>query len=226
MSTLNSFPLPTRRSVHRLRRGALRVARRTGIALGVVAALAAFTLTAGAQDPASSGARFELRPVAGGFVPTGDQRDLLDDAGLFGAELGYRLHRNWAVVGSFGWAPSADKLTSSANRVDAFQYDLGVEARLPEAWRAGDRSPFALGLFAGAGLGARSYSYRDRDVGTETNLAGYGAIGADLGPSEGRYSLRLEARDYVSSFKGLQGELPEREARNDLALYAGVGIRF
>jgi hypothetical protein len=221
----------------RIRRGA---AALTTLAAALVAAGA----TAGAQTAAPGGraaaplaaGAFELRPVVGAFVPTGDQRDLLDDAVLVGGQLAYAVRPNLAVVGTFGWAPSKDRTTAlagggagllrtgRAEAVDLFQYDVGVEARLPRAFAGGTWTAVP---FAGLGGGGRTFRYRDVDgADAQTNVAGYGALGVELAPAAGRLGVRLEARDYVSAFRGLRGERSERTARNDLALSGGVTVRF
>ena|SRR5215207_8471943 len=59
----------------------------------VAATLAASAGLAGGQAP---GARFEIRPFVGAFIPTGNQRDVLEDAVLTGAGL------SWRVIPAFG----------------------------------------------------------------------------------------------------------------------------
>lgn len=201
------------------------------IAVGV-----ALPTIARAQAPAPLAATasrgVELRPFAGGFLPTGDQRDVLKDAAAFGGQLGWRFHENLALTGTFTWAPSKDQTTAIASnalftgreeRVDAFGYDLGIEARRPLTLA----SSWTVAPYVGLGGGARSYHYRDvSGVGTQTTPVGYGSLGVDLAPATGPVGIRLEARDNVSGFKGLRGELPDRKARNDVQLSAGLSWRF
>jgi hypothetical protein len=202
-------------------------------AAAVAGALAAAAGVAGAQsqDRASLGARLELRPIVGAFLATGAEHDLLENAVLAGAEAAYRFHRNVAVVAAVAWSPSSDRTTRGAGAgvhrgedVDLYQYDLGVEGRLPDlaggaAWTV---SPFGT-----LGAGGRTYHYRDVDgVDAQTDLVGYAGAGADAGPRGGRWGVRVEARDYVTAFKGLRGELPEREARNDVVVAAGLTFTF
>jgi hypothetical protein len=75
--------------------------------------------------------------------------------------------------------------------------------------------------FAGIGAGARSYNYRKLDVGATHNVAGYGAVGGEIGVS--RVGIRLEVRDYVSGFKPLIGGGVSR-TRNDMVITAAVRI--
>ena len=75
--------------------------------------------------------------------------------------------------------------------------------------------------FAGIGAGARSYNYRSLDVDATHNLAAYGSVGGEL--ERGRFSLRIEARDYVSGFKPLAG-VGSTATRNDVVVLAGINF--
>jgi hypothetical protein len=177
----------------------------------------------GARPP-----RFEVRPFVGAYLPTGDQRDLLSDVVVLGGQLGYAVTGNLAVLGSIGWAAPKDALGSAAGgagrsgrgeTVDLFQYDVGVEGRVPGLLGG---MTWAVSPFAGVGVGGRTYRYRDLDGSdAQTNVAGYGALGLDVAPAAGRLGVRVEARDYVSGFKGLRGEFADRRTRNDVTLTAG-----
>ena len=52
------------------------------------------------------------------------------NAVLVGGQASYTVNPNWAVVGTFGWSPSKDKLSARQDKLDLYQYDLGVEGRL------------------------------------------------------------------------------------------------
>ena len=183
------------------------------------------TASAEAQDQVlttrGAGGAFEIRPYVGAYVPTGDQRDLLEDAVLVGAQASYRA-LNWlAVTGTFGWSPSKDRITPGDQTLDLYQYDVGAEARAQSWYNAGswDFTPFV-----GLGIGGRTYNYRDLDnVDAKTNVAGYGALGGEVG--FGRLGLRVEARDYVSRFEPLIGD-GDAKTRNDVTLAAGLTVRF
>jgi hypothetical protein len=181
--------------------------------------------SAGAQDQIlatrGTNAAFELRPYVGAYVPTGDQRDLLKDAVLVGAQASWRVIPQLAVTGTFGWAPNKDRVTAGDQTLDLYQYDLGAEARAPSWYNSGswDFTPFV-----GLGVGGRTYNYRDLDnVDAKTNVAGYGALGGEVG--FGRLGLRLEGRDYVSRFEPLTGN-GDATTRNDVTLAAGLTVRF
>jgi len=193
---------------------------RAGRVFATIAALAALPLLA---PRAEAQRAFATRPNVGVFVPTGDQKDLLDNAVLVGLQASYDITPSFAVVGSFGWAPSKD-LTLAKEKLDLFQYDLGIEGRLPNLTPT---AGISTRPYATLGAGGRTYDYRDlTDADAQTNFLGYGALGVDLAQANGPFGLRLEARDNVTAFKGLHSELAERKARNDLQFSAGLTIAF
>lgn len=187
------------------------------------AVLAALTAAPAAAQRVPEAKPLALRPYVGALVPTGAQRDLIGDAVLVGAQASYALTPSVALLGSFGWSPTKDQ-TFADERVDLFQYEVGVEGRLRNLTAA---LPFATRPYAAVGVGGRTYDYRDlAGAGSETNLLGFGAVGLDLAQRGGPIGLRVEARDNVTAFKGLRGELAERKARNDVQLTAGLTFSF
>lgn len=195
---------------------------RAGLTLAVIAALTAFAIRVQAQAPTQTA--FQARPLVGALVATGDHHDLLKNAVLVGAQASYRLHSDLALVGSFGWSPSEDKTATSQAKLDLYQYDLGLEGQ------ANDLTPgtaLSTRPYVIIGAGARTYNLRNvAGAGAQTNPLAYAGVGVDLDQSNGRIGLRLEARDNVTAFKGLRGELQERKARNDLQFAAGVTFGF
>jgi hypothetical protein len=207
------------------------------VAAALAFALAAPVVRAGAQtaDVSSAtifGRGIEVRPHAGGFIPTGALRHVLRDAALLGMQAGWRFHSSVALTGSLAWAPSRARSTSLASStvaggreggLDIWQYDVGIEVRVPIT----TRSSWLVAPFLGGGAGARTYDHRDRDdVGTQASLLAFGAVGIDVTPSNSPLGARIAVRDNVSAFKGLRGELAEREARNDVQVSAGLTWRF
>lgn len=195
---------------------------RAGLALAVVAAVSAFAARAHAQS--SSQSAFQIRPLVGALIATGDERDVLKSAVLVGGQGSYALTSNFALVGSFGWSPSEDKTSASRPKVDLYQYDLGLQGKLDDltSGSAVSTRPYAI-----LGGGARTYDLRNvAGASAQTNPLGYGAIGLDLDQANGSVGLRLEARDNVTAFKGLRGELQDRKARNDLQFVAGLTFGF
>ena len=185
-----------------------------------VFAFSAFATKAAAQNAVAYHSNgFELRPYVGAYIPTGDQRDFLQDAVLVGGQASYRLNPNFALTGTLGWSPSKDQVTPGDQNLDLWQYDLGAELRAPSWFQSGalDFTPYF-----GLGAGARTYNYRDLDVDSKTNFAGYGALGGELG--FGKFGFRLEARDYVSQFKPFDGS--DSKTRNDVTIATGLTLRF
>ena len=185
-----------------------------------IATVAALTLSAATAKAQNIGGSFELRPFVGAYIPTGDQRDLLKDAVLTGAQLSWRAIPALAITGSFGWSPTKDRVTPGNQTLDIYQYDVGAELRSASLYKGTlwDFSPFV-----GLGLGGRTYNYRDLDVDSKTNFDGYAALGGDIG--FGPLGLRIEGRDYVSQFKPLTGS-GDTKTRNDIGVTVGVSYRF
>jgi len=206
------------------------MSRTTRAALSAAFAVVGIGLVAGeavAQEVV--GRKIEVRPFVGAYVPTGDQRDELKDAFALGTTLAFRATPALSIVGNFGWSPAEAKTVGAAaadeddaaNELDLFQYDAGLELGRDLALGA---SAWTWRPFIGIGAGARTYSFRDRDVDSETDFAGYGAAGVQF--DAGRFGLRLEARDYLSRFDGLDGNLSESSTRNDLFLTGALSVRF
>jgi len=192
---------------------------RATAALAAVALTGLFAIggTARAQAVTSG---FEIRPFVGAYIPTGDQRDFLDDAVLVGGQLSWHVIPALSLTGTFGWSPSKDRVTAGDQTLDIYQYDVGAELRA-SSWLNG--GTWSITPFAGLGLGGRTYDYRDLDVDAKTNFDGYSALGGDIG--FGPIGFRIEARDYVSQFKPLTGS-GDTKTRNDIGLAAGVSYRF
>lgn len=186
----------------------------------VLAAVLALGATAARAEEKPASRPFSISPYVGAFIPTGDQRDILDDAVQVGLTLSYDVHPNVAVVGSFSWAPTKAKgIVLSDRDLDLFQYDLGVQGQYPVVV-AGD---VTLRPFLGVGAGARTYSFRQSGLSSETDFAAYVSAGAKA--EYKGFELGLTARDYLTAFDGLQGT-ESSTARNDLSLFASVGMRF
>ncbi|MEO7102753.1 MAG: hypothetical protein ABI311_05270, partial [Gemmatimonadaceae bacterium] len=137
----------------------------------------------------------------------------------------WQFQPHFAVTGSFAWAPSYDRSLATNNRVDMFQYDLGVEGRLNDLM---SNSAWSVRPYGRLGAGARTFRYRDlTDASAQTDFVGHGAIGIDVAPSgTSRIGLRIEARDNVTAFKGLRGEMDSRSARNDVQFTTGLTFRM
>jgi hypothetical protein len=186
-------------------------------AVAALMALAALPAVAAEPQPAP---KLQIAPYVGAFIPTGDQRDVLDDAVLAGLTLSYDVHPYVAVVGSFGWAGSQGQEAFSLDEdLDLFQYDLGVQGQY--AFAIG--KDLTLKPFVGAGLGSRTYNFRDLDVDSETDFVGYVSGGASL--EYRKFAFGLTLRDYISDYDGI-GREEGSATRNDMVVVASVGARF
>jgi hypothetical protein len=191
-------------------------------AVSAALTLAAFSLfvasdaaKAQSSEPDKS---FQVRVTSGSFAPTGSQRDALESAHVTAAQISWLIRPSLAITGSFSWARSKDLTLTDTPKLDVFTSDLGVETRAVKLFANG---PISIRPFAGVGAGMRSYDYRKLAVEGTHNLAGYAAVGAELGL--GRVGVRLEARDYVSGFKPLAG-IGTSDTRNDVVITAAVSL--
>jgi len=195
--------------------------RVVAILVSAVAIATTRPVMAHAQVYNGGGLRFEIRPYAGAYIPTGDQRDFLEDAVFAGAQLSWLPIERLALTGTFGWSPSKDRITSGDQSLDVYQYDLGAEWRSPAWYRSAN---WSLLPFVGGGVGGRTYDYRDLPVSSKTDFDGYGALGAEFG--FGSWGIRIEGRDYVSQFKNLSGPTDGTRTRNDVTVAAGLSVKF
>ncbi|HJR64047.1 MAG TPA: hypothetical protein VJ803_10105 [Gemmatimonadaceae bacterium] len=172
--------------------------------------------TAAAQ--LTEGPAFEIRPYVGVSVPTGDQRDLFEDAALLGAQFAVQVKRDFHLVGSFGWIPGESKYAVRNQNVSILQYDVGAEVALVRPMGRWEWKPFL-----GAGGGARTYLYHGRLLDDKTCFAGYGSLGMEF--QLGRTAARMEARDNVFCFKSPIDGVASK-TRNEIGLSLGVAFHF
>lgn len=181
----------------------------------VVSALAA----QGTQPQAASRtSSWELVVPSGTLVPTGAQRDAIKRANISAVQVMYVARPAIAITSTFGWARSRDLVIAERPKLDVFTYDVGAEVRAAD-WKKGASLTFTP--FAGAGAGGRSYNHRKLDVDATHNLSAYASAGGELGYR--RVRVRLEARDYVSTFKPLTGA-GEVKTGNDVAVLLGLRL--
>ena len=195
----------------------MRITPRTRDLMVALLTLASSPAIAAAQEPTFG--RFELRPFAGAFLPTGPHKNTLKNGATAGLQGAYSFNRYLAAVGTFAWASSEEDIATEPD-VNVFQYDLGAEAGIDKHLT----SALTIRPFLGIGMGGRAYDYNNRDTESQYNVAGYGSGGAQL--QMGRFGWRVEVRDYVTGFKGLNGELDSRRTRNDIMVSSGFAVRF
>jgi hypothetical protein len=173
-----------------------------------------------AESPAAPTvpARWEFLVNSGTLVPTGAEHHAIKRANLTAAQLTYVVRPMFAVTSTFDWARSRDAAVADNPKLDVFTYDIGAEVRAPHSM-TGEAATFRP--FAGVGLGGRSYNYRKLDVDATHNVAAYGSVGGEIGVR--RVRIRLEARDYVTTFKPLRGDGASRSG-NDIVLMAGLRL--
>jgi hypothetical protein len=179
--------------------------------------VASSALVAQVEAPANPG-RWSLLIPSGTIVPTGAQRHAIKRGNVTALQLAYTLRPALAVTSTFGWARSRDVATDGAPKLDVFTYDVGLEARAPR-WLDGNGMAFTP--FAGAGIGGRSYNYRKLDIDATHNAGGYLSAGGELRIR--RVGVRLEARDYVTGFKPLDGAGSGRTG-NDVVVMGGLRL--
>jgi hypothetical protein len=157
----------------------------------------------------------EVRPFFGAYVPAGKQHQLLDGGIALGAELALEFARGAHAVAGFTWVPTEQRGLDTGGRVEMAQFDLGAEWLSPGRRQVQRR----LNPLVGAGVGIRAYRSRDTDAPSQANLGAYGALGGELGL--GRVALRLEGRDYLTAFRGLDGRAAT-SLRTDAAIALGL----
>jgi hypothetical protein len=161
----------------------------------------------------------EIRPFVGVSIPTGTQRDLFNDAPVFGLQGAVELKPTLHLVGTFGLVRGQTQYVSTQDNVNIFQYDVGVELGMVRELS----STWQFRPYLGLGAGARTYAYEAGLLAGKTCAQGYGAAGAEF--QVNRTSFRLEARDNVFCFKSpIAGE--DSKTRNDIQLTAAFAYHF
>jgi len=174
---------------------------------------------AGVLSAQESRTAAEIRPFVGISIPTGSQRDLFNDAPVFGLQGAMELKPTLHLVGTFAWVPGQTQYVAASDNVNVFQYDVGVELGMVREL-SGD---WQFRPYVGLGAGARTYAYQAGQLADKTCAQGYGAIGGEF--QIRRTSLRLEGRDNVFCFKSPIAGVDSR-TRNDIRVAAGFAYHF
>ena len=193
----------------------------------LVLALAAgsIALDAGAQDVYTT----EVRVEGGIWVPTQGMKNSLTTAPTVGVSARYIVWRGFSLTASAWFASPNDKIQGppcpcgslvqpNPERVAITQGDLGLE------WgrRVTSFGEWTLVSSVGAGIGGRGYAPANSTEPHMTAVAGLATLGLSL--VHERIALRVEARDYLSTWDGLTNYQPV--TGNDLAVHAGIGWRW
>ena len=182
-----------------------------------IAALVVGATAAPAQN-VTGGWTPELRPFVGVFMPTGALRNDLKSATTLGAQGALEISSRFHLVGTAAWTHGHEKFGLSTDRVDLWQYDVGVEGNvihnLSQSWM--------LRPFAGLGAGGRTLDFKAEGLGSKTCTAGYGALGTEL--QRGAVALRLEGRNYLSCYESPITNV--KKTRNDATVAFGLAFHL
>ena len=189
-------------------------------AFGIAGFAVSTLIAAGTLASVEAQGRFESRSVIGAFIPTGDQRAELDGALMMGSSLAFRASETVSLVGRFTWSGSNAKQLTGDPDVKVYSYDLGAEYRIADV---GAGRSWRVRPFVGGGVGGRTYNADVSGMKNETDFVGYGALGIQADYK--KIGFRLEGRDYLSRYDGLNGA-GDGATRNDVGVSAGMAFRF
>lgn len=184
-----------------------------GVASAAPVASAVAQSHAAAEDRPSRGV---VHVELGSYVPLGALRRGFGPAMLVGMKGNRRITRHIGAVVSLSAAQLRDDRQRGRPEWYLWQYDVGLEASAGHGGRL--RHP---ALFAGAGLGGRTYNRTGPERGVRSALAGYVAAGAEARAR--RTGFRVESRAYLS---GPGGQPDGRTVRADLVATAGLAYHF
>lgn len=175
---------------------------------------------AAAQGARADSADERIRRVAhaqlGAYVPLGALRDGFGPTMLVGVQGYQRLGPAFGLVASVSGAQVRDLRPLSRPEWYLWQYDVGFEAGTGHAGRLSHPA-----LFAGLGLGGRTYDRTGAARGVRSAAAAYASLGAEA--RTGRTGLRIESRLYGTR----PGGQPDGSAiRADAAITAGLAYHF
>src|SRR5690606_36496136 len=121
-------------------------------------------------------------------------------APVIAIQVARTISASTAITTTLGWARSRDLTHPQAPKLDILSGDIGLEQRVT-MWSLGRGTSFTP--FVGVGGGVRQLDSRLHGASAATAVAGYFAVGGELGI--GRVGIRLEARDYATDVRGPVG---------------------
>lgn len=180
----------------------------------IAVAVVAWAAPAAAQVSETTMA-FEMRPIAGLFLPAGRMRDDFKSTFQVGFQGGFEVNDHAHLLLSGIWAQTDARFASLTPRqTDIWQFDAGAELNLLHRMNR----DWLFRPFVGSGIGARTYHYRMDGVGSRTCTVGYLAVGTEFQMHE--VAVRMENRNNVSCFSApLTGA---KRTLYDLGLTLGV----
>lgn len=179
----------------------------TGVTVVAAALLTAVTALS-AQEPR---AKPELRPFVGASIPTGTQRDLFNDAPIFGLQGAVELKPTLHLVGTFGWVPGQNAYVLTRDNVNIFQYDVGLERSMVRP--LGGNWQFRP--YVGISGGAPTYAYQADQLGrsdlrSRVRYPGHGVPAGTNSRSGSRREMMCSA-----SSRRWQARIPRRGTISD-----------
>lgn len=167
----------------------------------------------------TSAIRFELRPFAGAYIPTGKLADDYKSGMNLGTQAAVELSPRVHLLVTGSWMHGHNKFVGMNNdHTHLWQYDAGGEFT-PAELAAGT---WMFRPFFGVGAGARTYDFKHAGMASSTQVASYAAIGHEV--LRGAFAIRCEARDYVSRY--VSPVTRATSNRNDLAFSFGVAFHL
>jgi hypothetical protein len=144
---------------------------------GVTVVAAALLTAVTALSAPEPRAKPELRPFVGASIPTGTQRDLFNDAPIFGLQGAVELKPTLHLVGTFGWVPGQNAYVLTRDNVNIFQYDVGLERSMVRPLSGNWQFRPYVGISGGARPPTR---IRLTSWADQTCAAGYGTLGTEF----------------------------------------------
>lgn len=163
-------------------------------------------------------------------------RHEIDNALVYGAQVGYGFSPRLAVMGNVAYTKSdvsvrSDALALASGETQLFFYDANLQFRFPFA--GSETRDSWTGVFAQAGVGAATYEaeWGAQDPVGETSVAYNLGLGGDF-RIVGLVDLRFMVKDYITTFRWAETgssalDVDVRsEASHNVALTAGLHFAF
>lgn len=162
-------------------------------------------------------------------------RHKIDNALVYGAQLGYGFSRRLALIGNVAYTKSdvsvrSDALALGSGETQLYFYDANLQLRFP--FTGSETRDSWTGVFGQVGLGAATYEteWGAQDPVGETSVAYNLGIGGDF-RIVGLVDLRFMVKDYITTFRwaetGSALDVDVRsEASHNVAVTTGLHFAF